>query len=172
MIDIDDVSAGAFVRAKRRAQAAFIAELVQEYQSAGEQVIVMGDFNAFEFNDGYVDVMGTIAGSPASSNQVLLASSDVVNPNLINLIEALPSSERYSYMFDGNAQALDHILVSQGLQPRVREFLYVRNNADFPETERNNTDSPIDSPTTIQSWFTCSSANWPKSHQSTGAQRQ
>jgi hypothetical protein len=65
-----------------------------------------------------------------------------VNPDLVNLIEMLPSSERYSYVFDGNAQALDHILVSQGLQPRVREFLYVRNNADFPESERNNTNLP------------------------------
>jgi predicted extracellular nuclease len=142
MIDIDDVSAGGFVRAKRRAQAAFIAELVQEYQSAGEQVVVMGDFNAFEFNDGYVDVMGTIVGSPASANQVVLANSDMVNPNLINLIETLPSSERYSYVFDGNAQALDHILVSQVLQRRVNQFLYARNNADFPESFRNDANSP------------------------------
>jgi predicted extracellular nuclease len=142
MIDIDDPAAGPFVRAKRRAQGESVAQLVQQRQSAGEEVVVMGDFNAFEFSDGYADVLGTILGSPAPSNEVVLASADSVSPDLINLIETLPVLERYSYVFDGNAQALDHILVSRGLQPRVTRFLYLRNNADFPETCRNDLSSP------------------------------
>ena len=31
------------------------------------------------------------------------------------MIETLPPNERYSYVFDGNSQALDHILVSANL---------------------------------------------------------
>ena len=34
---------------------------------------------------------------------------------LTALIETLPPSERYSYVFDGNSQALDHIMVSDNL---------------------------------------------------------
>ena len=138
LIDIENPSSGAFVRAKRRAQAEYVAELVQQRQSMGEHVLVMGDFNAFEFNDGYVDVMGTIAGTPSPSNNVVAASPDLVNPNLINLIETLPAQERYSYVFEGTAQALDHILVSQSLRPHVRFFLFPRYNADAPEISRND----------------------------------
>jgi uncharacterized protein len=142
LLDIENPANGAFVRAKRRAQAEYVAELVQQRQSLGEHVVVMGDFNAFEFNDGYVDVMGTIAGTPSPSNNVVAASPDLVEPNLINLIETLPAQERYSYVFEGTAQALDHILVSQGLRPHVRLFLYPRYNADAPEVSRNDPQFP------------------------------
>jgi uncharacterized protein len=138
LLDIESGETGAFVRAKRRAQAEFLAQLVQQRQANGEQVVVLGDFNAFEFSDGYADVMGTIAGAPAPSNEVVAASADLVDPNLFNLIETLPLSDRYSYVFDGAAQALDHMLISQKLRPRVRRFLYVRTNADFPESSRND----------------------------------
>lgn len=142
LVDIGDAQSGAFVRAKRSAQAEYVAQLAQQRQAMGEHLIVIGDFNAFEFNDGYVDVMGTISGSPAPSNSVVLASADFVNPNLINLIETVHVSDRYSYVFEGSAQALDHILISQSLRPRVRRFLYVRNNADFPESARSNASIP------------------------------
>jgi hypothetical protein len=142
LIDIENPINGSFVRAKRRAQAEYMAGLVQQRQSLGEYVMVMGDFNAFEFNDGYVDVMGTIAGSPSPSNNVVAASADLVDPNLVNLIETLPAQERYTYVFAGTAQALDHMLVSQGLRSHVRLFLYVRKNADFPESLRNDPESP------------------------------
>jgi len=102
----------------------------------------MGDFNAFEFNDGYADVMGTIAGHPAPTNQVLLSTADMVEPDLLNLIETLPPTERYSYIFDGIPQAIDHILVTRNLRHRVSRFLYPRINADFAEVHRNFADRP------------------------------
>jgi uncharacterized protein len=142
LLDIGSAESGAFVRAKRRAQAEFLGKLAQQRQASGEHVVVMGDFNAFEFNDGYVDVMGTIAGAPAPSNEVVLASVDLVDPNLFNLIETVPAWDRYSYVFDGTAQALDHVLISQELRPRVQRFLYARANADFPESSRNDPGIP------------------------------
>ena len=142
MIGIDDATEGDFVRAKRRAQAEYVARFVQQLQSAGERVLLMGDFNAFEFNDGYADVMGTIAGLPAPTNQVLLPSADLVNPDLTNLINTLPPTSRYSYVFDGTPQAIDHALVTQNLLPRVSRFFYVRVNADSPEIFRNAADRP------------------------------
>ena len=39
-------------------------------------------------------------------------SPDLVNPNFINLTDSLPPSERYSFVFEGTPQALDHVLVN------------------------------------------------------------
>jgi hypothetical protein len=104
--------------------------------------VLVGDFNAFPFNDGYVDTLGTIVGMPAPSNEVTLASADLVSPNLINLIAQLPEVERYSYNFSGNAQALDHMLVNVPMQSRLARFQYARCDADFPESYRSNFNRP------------------------------
>lgn len=142
--DVDDPVAGPRVRAKRRAQAEYLAHLVQDEQTAnpGARIIAIGDFNAFEVNDGYVDSLGTIAGTPAPADEVVLASPDLVGPNLTNLLDALPLEERYSYSFDGSAQVLDHALVSAGLLPWVSGFAYSRLDADYPEILRNDPDRP------------------------------
>lgn len=142
--DIDDPAAGARVREKRRSQAEFLARLIQQRMrdNPGEPLLAIGDFNAFEFNDGYVDVMGTIAGRPAPPDRVTLASPDLVDPDLDNLALTLPPQERYSYVFDGNAQLLDHMLVNSAARERVTRFLYTHANADFPETDRNDPSTP------------------------------
>lgn len=144
MSSIEDPADGGRVRAKRRAQAEFVARLAQERQTLTppENVILIGDFNAFEFNDGYVDVMGTIKGTPTPATEVTLASPDLVNPDLINLTDLLPPSERYSYSFDGNVQAIDHMLVSASLRARVTRHGYARSNVDFPESFRSNFNRP------------------------------
>ena len=48
----NDPSTGVFVRDKKELQAEFLANLIQGYQSAGEHVVSVGDYNAFEFSDG------------------------------------------------------------------------------------------------------------------------
>lgn len=126
---------GARVRAKRQAQAEYLAQLVADLQAAqpAAKILLVGDFNAFEVNDGYVDVIGTVTGAPAPPEQVVVASPDLVDPDLTNLQAWLPPDQRYSYTFDGNAQTLDHALASAGLMPWVSRFAYGRSNADFPE---------------------------------------
>jgi hypothetical protein len=123
------------VQAKRAAQAEFLADLVQDLQAAtpGARILLVGDFNAFDVNDGYVDVLATVAGTPAPPEAVAVASGDLVDPDLANLNLRLPAGERYSYIFDGNAQTLDHALASAALAPWVSRFAYGRSNADFPE---------------------------------------
>ena len=111
--DPADPSGSNWVRVKRRGQAEFVANLIQDRQQS-ERVIVLGDLNAFEFNDGLVDLVGTLMGVPAPAGQVVLSSADLVNPDLFNVASLAPLEERYSYVFDGNAQSLDHILVSAG----------------------------------------------------------
>lgn len=142
--NINDPLEGDRVRAKRRAQAEYLANLIQDRQLANrnEHLVVLGDFNSYPFNDGYVDVLGAIRGTPTPADQVLLASPDLVNPDLVALLDRLPPAERYSFVFDGNAQALDHILVSDNLLPHVTQFLYARSNADFPESLHNDPTRP------------------------------
>ncbi len=171
-IDDETVSgtgtAGARVREKRRKQAEFLANYIQSRQTSdpNERIISVGDYNAFNVSDGYVDVMGTIKGTPAPANQVVLASSDLVNPDLTNLVDTLllTSAQRYSYSFDGNAQVLDQVLVNQAAFASVSRFAHVRNDADFPvknyelanELRISDHDQPIVYLTLSSCTITCS----------------
>jgi predicted extracellular nuclease len=149
LIGIDDNSPGTSgwptvghrVRAKRRAQAESLANLIQARQTADptERIAVVGDMNAFEFNDGMVDSIGTILGTPTPLEEVVLASPDLVNPDLENLLP-VAADERYSFAFDGNAQTLDHVLVNQALQTATtaRRTEHPRIGVDFPEIARND----------------------------------
>ncbi|HSD66287.1 MAG TPA: endonuclease/exonuclease/phosphatase family protein, partial [Vicinamibacteria bacterium] len=131
---VDDPAEGPRVRAKRRAQAEYLAGLIQARQldDPAERIVAVGDFNAYQVNDGYVDPLGTIQGAPTSPDEVVLASPDLVDPDLANLLDTLPPGERYSYVFDGNAHVFDHVLVSSGVLPLARGLHYGRAGADFP----------------------------------------
>ena len=133
-----DGTDGVRIRAKRAAQAEYLAALVQARQAAGERVVSVGDYNAFQFNDGYVDSIGTIKGTPAAATEVVTASPDLVSPDLVDLVDTAPAAERYSYSFDGNAQVLDHVIINTLIQPRLSRFHTARLNADFPESLRND----------------------------------
>lgn len=141
---IDDPVDGNRVRTKRRAQAEFLANLIQGFQASDPsmRVISVGDYNAFQFNDGFVDVIGTIKGVPTPPAEIVLASSDLVNPDLIDLVDLYTINERYSYVFMGSAQVLDHILINQNLSGNVNRFHIARLDADFPEIVRNDATRP------------------------------
>ena len=131
------------VRQKRRAQSEYLANLLQARQlaDAAERIVVVGDFNAFEDNDGFVDVMGTIQGAPAPADQVALASSDLVEPDFVRLADA----DDYSFVFDGNAQNLDHAIVNAPLvgATSARRLDHARVNADFHESDRATLDARL-----------------------------
>lgn len=136
----DDPKRQEGVRLKKKLQAEFLAKFVQERQKADPEakIILLGDFNAYQFNDGVVDVIGTIKGQPASKDEVLNPSDDLVEPDMINLVDGIAAEQRYSYRYDGNGQVLDHVLITQSLKNYVRGFGYARVNADFPESFRSD----------------------------------
>ena len=136
-IDVDDAARGAWVRTKRLAQAQSVAKLVQEQNDLGAKVIVVGDYNDYQFTDGYVDVVGQIKGDPRPSRN-LLAGPDLVDPNLCNLVDGLPVADQYSFVYQGNAQALDHALVNRPMSRHVVEMQYGRGNADAAGLNRNS----------------------------------
>jgi predicted extracellular nuclease len=139
----DPTPSGDRVRQKRRLQAEFLASYIQGRQAADptERVISVGDYNAFQFNDGYVDLIGTILGTPTPDTEVLAPSGDLVNPDLTNAGDGL-GPQRYSFLFDGNAQAIDHVLLSAAAAKRFSRMAYARGNTDFPESLRADATRP------------------------------
>ena len=108
-----DATPGPDIRARRAAQAAAVSTLVQQYQSAGANVIVAGNFNAYEYNDGYVDVVGVIDGSPAAATAVTTYQASNTTAALTDFTTSVtPATTRYNIIERGNAAALEHILAS------------------------------------------------------------
>lgn len=104
---------------ERLAQAGLVKDFVDDILMAdpNSNVVVLGDLNEFEFI------------SPVE----LLAES------LNNLTNTLPEDERYSFIFDGNSQSLDHILVSDSLLAGA-EFDAVHLNSEFASTDERASD--------------------------------
>ncbi|CAN3978778.1 lamin tail domain-containing protein [Kitasatospora purpeofusca] len=74
-------------------------------------VIVLGDLNDFEFSQT-TDLL-TAGGS------------------LVDLPRTLPLAERYTYVYEGNSQVLDHILISPALAARAYSYDIVHLNSEF-----------------------------------------
>jgi len=72
-----------------------------------------------------------------------VASPDLVDPDLTNRTDGAPAAERYSYVFGGSAQELDHVLVNPAALASFTRLGHPRVNADFPEVLRNDPDSPV-----------------------------
>jgi predicted extracellular nuclease len=128
---IEDPVDGPRVRQKRLDQAQFVASVVADRQALDPDVrlAVVGDFNAYEFTDGFVDVVGQIAGDVEPADN-LLSGPDLVDPDLVVQTGLIAAGERYSFIFQGSAQAIDHALTSAGLSTLVRGYEYGRGNAD------------------------------------------
>nr|WP_206327949.1 endonuclease/exonuclease/phosphatase family protein [Streptomyces sp. S3(2020)] len=96
---------------QRAAQAAEVNTFVKSLLTADKdaKAVVLGDLNDFEF----------------SGTMTALTSGKVLRP----LITTLPAAERYTYVYDGNSQTLDHTLTT----PAVTHFDYdvVHINAEF-----------------------------------------
>jgi uncharacterized protein len=147
------------VRAKRFLQARSIAQKVQALQTGAETadipLLVIGDFNAYQFTDAFADVVGLIAGTYrndentcAPTNGVtdceLPGDVNIVDPPLVNAVLLLDKDEQYSYRFTENFgaiqgsagrdlavnQVLDHVLFNAVAQPFVSGMAYGRANVD------------------------------------------
>lgn len=132
------------VQAKRLAQAQFVAQQAQDLQTANPDInlVVAGDFNAYEFTDSYVDVTGQMKGDIVPADN-LHSGDDLVDPNLLDQVLMIPSEERYSFIFRGNAQTLDHALTSTGLDELITDFSFGRGNADAAVDLINDETTPL-----------------------------
>jgi uncharacterized protein len=122
---------------KRQAEAQELAQFIQSLQAANPRIVlaVLGDLNSYEFNDGVNDMVGTLTGNTASATQVIRPNTNVVSPQLTELSSALlPENQRQSYTESGNAQQLDHILLSSAAFSRISRFAIAHLDADFRES--------------------------------------
>jgi predicted extracellular nuclease len=95
--------------AQRSAQADAVAKFVR---SAGKKanIIVAGDLNAFDF-----------------STQVKTLTAT----GLRDLPATLPIAQRYTYVYEGNSEVLDHILLSPALARQPYSYQVVHVNAEY-----------------------------------------
>ncbi|MEZ5344883.1 MAG: hypothetical protein R2681_04925 [Pyrinomonadaceae bacterium] len=130
------------VQDKKRMQSEFLAKFVSEREAEypDERLILIGDFNSFQFNDGYNDLIGTLKGTP--DKNVLSPTETEYQTGLLSLVELTTPENRYSYIFGGSAQVLDHILVNSRARAASAKFGYARLNADFPKIYANDPDRP------------------------------
>jgi hypothetical protein len=144
LINVDDpTSTGKTVRLKREAQAEYLANLIQGYQAGGEHVIAVGDYNAFEFSDGFVDTLGVTLGKPVPAAQVITPPvAGLANPPLVDLVTLLPAAQRQSYVETGSAQVLDHVVVTSDLVPTETRLVYAHMDSDFPLVYLNDATRP------------------------------
>ena len=75
---------------------------------------------------------------PAPDTDVVLFGPDLLAADfaLATVVAGTPADQTYSYSFDGNAQSLDHVLVSAEAAGALTAFDHARVNADFPEVYR------------------------------------
>lgn len=92
-------------------------------------VVVLGDLNEFEFVSPLPILEGTLEST--NNGQETITGGDAVLSNLVNNIA---EDERYSFIFQGNSQQLDHILVSDSLFNNA-EIDIVNINSEFAATE-------------------------------------
>lgn len=90
---------------------------------ANARVAVLGDLNDFEFSTPISDVL----------------KADV----LTNLVETIPHTDRYTYIFNGNSQVLDQILVTEGFLSSVVETDIVHVDAEFDNASRVSDHDPV-----------------------------
>ncbi len=141
---IDSAQNGERVRQKRLAQAESVARMVQSWQSEHPDgsLLVIGDWNAYPWSDGYVDVVGHIKGS-FDPSAAMLSGADLVSPDLVPVRTSRDPSELYSFVFRGNAQVLDQALVTSAGRQRILGASYARGNADAPAELRDDWQSPL-----------------------------
>jgi uncharacterized protein len=106
---------------QRRQQAQLVNDFVDGILAVdvNANVIVLGDLNDFPSSEP----LNILKGTPGGSGTAVLR----------NLIETLPANEQYTYNFQGNAQVLDQILVSNGLFAQLNGYDVVHVNSEFTD---------------------------------------
>jgi predicted extracellular nuclease len=109
----EDTDLVAYTLPRRVEQAAFVADRLRQIRSAhpAATLLVMGDLN---------DLSG-------SAPLLELNQAD-----LLDLITRLARADRYTYIYQGIAQELDHILLSAGPGLAPLSIQPVHINADYP----------------------------------------
>ncbi len=110
---------------RRTAQAEHVAGLVQAKLDAdpNAHVVVLGDLNDY-FQSGPVETLRT-----------------GTTPNLRHVYQFLSPADRYTYIFNGGSQVLDHMLMTPNMTSAFAGASPLHINADFPYPAVTDRDS-------------------------------
>lgn len=125
---------GIRVAGKRRLQAETLARWINELQQdrPKAKLILTGDFNALYPSDAYVDTVGTLIGNP-DNKRPRWKSPDLIQQDLLDISQQVTPKQRYSYLYKGEQQQLDYILVSQNLQSHLRSIEFSELDFSFSD---------------------------------------
>jgi uncharacterized protein len=107
---------------QRKLQATYVRQYLDEIVFAADAhaaVVVAGDLNDFPFPE---------PGEGADPLTMLKGSGPT---RLTNMIERVPDRKHYTFIFEGNSQVLDHILVSHALLDAIEHVDVATFNADY-----------------------------------------
>jgi len=109
----DDTELVQYTLPRRVEQATFVGDWMQEIQAlySGAKVIVLGDLNDF-------------------LNSETLAVLE--EAGLSDLLYETPKPNRYSYIYQGESEVMDHILINQRLLSNFQSNEAIHINADYP----------------------------------------
>ncbi|NUR80133.1 MAG: nuclease [Dermatophilaceae bacterium] len=98
---------------KRHQQAQIVRTFTDQLLAAdpNARLLLLGDFNDFEFSQ----TADILVGSGATA--------------LTSMPRTLPANERYSYVYEGNSQVLDQVLVSPAWATKAYDVVHI--NAEF-----------------------------------------
>jgi uncharacterized protein len=114
-----------FSEVARHGQAEVVNDFVDEILARDEtaRIVVLGDINDFEFSE----------------------TTDLLEGGVLSsLVKTLPENERYSYVFEGNSQVLDQILISDRLLqlPYRPAYDVVHLNSEFADAVQASDHEP------------------------------
>jgi uncharacterized protein len=98
----------------------FVKKVKEEDKNA--KVVLLGDFNDFEFTPALEKLKGE---------------------ELTNMIEEVPFRERFTYSYQGNAQVLDHILVTNNMAKKTKVDIVHINSQFMEEHGRASDHDPV-----------------------------
>ena len=129
------VSFNRITEVQRKLQAQVVRDFVDTLFAADDAALVMvtGDLKDFQF------------GEPGEGTDHPVAILEGVGGGvpLTNLVEFEKDAERFSFVFDGNSQVLDHMLVSPALLEEVQGADFLHFNAGYPAAPGEDETSTI-----------------------------
>ena len=118
------VSFNRITEIQRKAQAQVVRDFVDALLDSDPDALVMvaGDLNDFQFGEP----------GEGSDHPVAILEGTAGDDPLTNLIYEEKEAERWTFLFDGNSQVLDHMLVNDALLKHVTAVDMLHFNAAYP----------------------------------------
>jgi predicted extracellular nuclease len=107
----------------RHAQADYVRDLVDHLLASDPdaRIVVGGDLNDFHF------------GEPGEGQHTVARITDSPTASLTNVVPLVPEAQQYTFIFEGNSQVLDHLLLNAPMEALRSDQAIGHFNTDYPD---------------------------------------